>query len=139
MNPIEFESLGGKHGKKWRKIIKFDDKPLDHWLAEHEVDFDSQKLRSKDNPPRTEKIQLFTQQQDTDGSLCLSSTRLTSTTTVTCLIREPTIATSDHQQECAPQAHETSELPRDLEQLKQKMSASIWTAIKQAIDTSRQV
>ena len=135
MNPIEFESLGGKQGKKWRENIKFDDKPLGHWLAEHEIDPVSQKLRSKEKPPRTEKIQLFTQQQDNDGSLPLSSAGLLSPITVTCLTREPTIATSDNQQECGPQAPETSELPRDLEQLEQKMSASIRTDVKEAIDT----
>ena len=65
----------------------------------------------------------------------MSFTGLPSRTTVTCLTREPTIATSDNQQECAPQAPETSELPRDLEQLEQKMSATIRTAVKQAIGT----
>ena len=135
MNLIEFESLGGKQGKKWRENIKFDDKPLCHWLTEHDVGPASQKLRSKDKPPRTEKIQLFTQQQDNDGSLSLSSAGLPSPITVTCLTRKPTIATTDNQQECAPQAHETSELPRDLEQLEQKMSASIRNDVKEAIDT----
>ena len=99
------------------------------------IDPVSQKLRSKEKPPRTEKIQLFTQQQDNDGSLPLSSAGLLSPITVTCLTREPTIATSDNQQECGPQAPETSELPRDLEQLEQKMSASIRTDVKEAIDT----
>ena len=135
MNPIEFESLGGKQGKKWRENIKFDDKPLGHWLAEHEIDPVSQKLRSKEKPPRAEKIQLFTQQQDNDGSLPLSSAGLLSPITVTCLTREPTIATSDNQQECGPQAPETIELPRDLEQLEQKMSSFIRTDVKEAIDT----
>ena len=53
-----------------------------------------------------------------------NSDGLPSPTTVTC------------QQERAPQAPETSELPKDLEQLEQKMLASIRTAVKQAIDTN---
>ena len=65
----------------------------------------------------------------------MSSAGFLSPITVTCLTREPTIATSDNQQECGPQAPETSELPRDLEQLEQKMSASIRTDVKEAIDT----
>ena len=64
MNPPEFESLAGMHGKRWRMNIKFEGK---QWLEEHDSDPSSQK------PPNTEMVQTTTELQGVNDLLSLDN------------------------------------------------------------------
>ena len=67
MNPPEFESLAGMHGKRWRMNIKFEGKPLGQWLAEHDSDPSSQK------PQNTEIVHTTTELQGVNDLLSLDN------------------------------------------------------------------
>ena len=67
MNPPEFESLAGMHGKRWRMNIKSEGKPLGQWLAEHDSDPSSQK------PQTTEIVQTTTELQGVNDLLSLDN------------------------------------------------------------------
>ena len=56
INPLEFESLAGLHGRKWRENIKYEGKPIGKWLSEQDCDPSSQKAvvgNSEFSPPST--------------------------------------------------------------------------------------
>ena len=42
-NPLEFESLAGLHGRKWRENIKYEGKHIGKWLTEQDCDPSSQR------------------------------------------------------------------------------------------------
>jgi hypothetical protein len=52
LNPLEFESLAGLHGRKWRENIKYEGKPIGKWLNEQDYDPSSQRGQiDPDIPP----------------------------------------------------------------------------------------
>lgn len=139
MNPPEFESLAGMHGKRWRMNIKFEGKPLGQWLAEHDSDPSSQK------PQNTERVQTTTELQGVNDLLSLDNSvnsasvtspgNILSALETSATVGDVDMTTPHNEQECIsqfPRNYDISQLCNDIEL---KLSTSIKEIVEETMST----